>query len=455
MKTQVLETKRPSKSLQQRSKNAVGGSVRLKKAVDTLAIVPSNQRITLLARKVYNVLLYYAQKQGIDQPIYRASLRDVARGIEFNSNNTEVLKEHLRQMVTTKVEWQSPTASEGQRWSVSAMISHADLTFENSEVVIEWSYAPNIRAELLDPQRFAMLSIQFMSSLRSYASVALYEICCRYINNPSGLTARQHWEWWHPVLTGALPDEIAGIREYKYFKRDVLRNAITEINALTDVRVELIERKAGRAVADIQFRVGRPPQSSLPLSTPPEPVDLRHIAKAISLGIPQEKSERLFAKYGAAIFTEALQTLETRSAQTRLAPIADSARFLAALLTSIELKKKDTQPNVQSSNASTARGNTKATKIALIERFRNNRRAEIGKMFGELDATKQKESVELFEKQIVPSLHPAIVRAYKRDGVMSTLTRPLFLKFVADQAWGNEWDQPTDTELLELATSDQ
>jgi Initiator Replication protein len=435
----------------QRSRNAVSSQSKLKKAVDALAIVPSNQRITLLARKVYNVLLFYAQKQGIEQPIYRASLREITRGIDFNSNNTEVLKEHLRQMVTTKVEWQSPTTNEGQRWSVSAMISHADIISEKGEVVIEWSYAPNIRGELLDPQRFALLSIQFLSTLRSYASISLYEICCRYINNPSGLTARQSWEWWHPVLTGSPANDSSTLREYKYFKRDVLRNAIAEINCLTDVTVELIEHKVGRTISEIQFRVGRNVQPNLPLSVPPEPVDLRHIGKAISLGIPQEKAERLLSKFGADALSDGLEILQGRVANTRLPTVSEPTRFLSALLASRETPAAKI-PTRSTTKSSSQAQTVKASKIALIERFRSNKRTEISMYYTELSKSDQIASVQDFEREILPTLHPVIVRAFKREGITPTLVKPLFLKFLADKLWGGDWDQPADSELLELAT---
>jgi len=162
----------------------------LKKAVDTLAIVPTKDRISILARKVYNVMMHYAQLQGMDAQIYRVRLRDVIHGIDFNSNNTEVLKEHLRQMVTTKVEWQSPTKGEGARWGVSALIAHAELSNDGGEVFMEWSYAPNIKQAILDPQRFARISLSFQAALKSMAALVLYEICSRYVDNPGGVTAR-------------------------------------------------------------------------------------------------------------------------------------------------------------------------------------------------------------------------------------------------------------------------
>ena len=260
----------------------------LKKSVDTLAIVPTKDRISILARKVYNVMMHYAQEQGVEQPIYRVRLRDVVNGIDFNSKNTDVIKDHLRQMVTTKVEWQSPTKGEGAKWAVSALIAHAELINENNEVFMEWSYAVNIKHEILDPQRYARISLAFQAEFRSMPGLALYEICCRYIDNPGGLTARQHWTWWRPVLTGAPESQVGIYSEWKYFKRDVIKGAVAEVNQITDLEIEAVEhRSTGRSIGDLQFKVKRKEQTKLPFGTAPNPVNLKDIGRAIHAGVPR------------------------------------------------------------------------------------------------------------------------------------------------------------------------
>jgi len=248
----------------------------LRKPVNTLAIVPKSEKITVTARKIYNVMLQYAQKQGVEKDRYQARLVEIATGIDFNSNNTEVIKQYFRQMATTGVEWQSPTTGEGARWSISALIAHADLIQRGNELLLEWSYAPNIKQELLDPQRFAKMSLQVLAALNTMASLVLYEICCRYADNPSGLTARQAWAWWRPVLTGSPDSATSAYQEYKIFNRDVVKKAVKKVNEVTDLDVELIEHKRGRSVQDLQFKV----QRKLPQLPPPdkliEPVDLKN-----------------------------------------------------------------------------------------------------------------------------------------------------------------------------------
>ena len=307
---------------------AAAGERPLKKAVDALAIVPTKDKILPLARKLYNVLLYFAQRQGQDEQIYRAPLRDLVRVVDFNSNNTEVIKNHLRQLVTTKVEWQSPTTGEGARWSVSALIAHCDLILKGGELIIEWSYAPNIKLQLLDPQRYARISLVYQAALRSMASLVLYEVCTRYVDNPGGVTARQPWQWWRPVLTGTPEAEVDTYQEYKYFKRDVLKSAVAEINAVTDLEIALIEHKQGRAVAEIQFSVRRKEQPSLPMQHL-MPLDLEAVGEAIRQGVPQDAAEQLIARHGEKAMTAALKTMAARRAYRSMPDIESPGKFLA------------------------------------------------------------------------------------------------------------------------------
>ena len=324
--------------MEPKSKQVASGleKLQLKKSVDTLAIVPNKDKISILARKVYNVMMHHAQEQGAEKPFYRVKLDEVIKGIEFNSNNTEVIKEHLRQMVTTKVEWQSPTKGEGAKWAVSALIAHAELKNENGTVYMEWSYAVNIKHEILDPQRYARLSLAFQADIKSMPGLVLYEICSRYVDNPGALTARQHWTWWRPVLTGSPADQPGIYIEYKFFKRDVIKRALIEVNQVTDLDVELIEHKErGRSIGEIQFGVRRKKQEKLPFGTKPSPVNLEHIGKAIGAGVPQEKAEGLLSRYGDRKFKEGVDILIQRQLRKELPLVSNPFTYLRTTMSGL------------------------------------------------------------------------------------------------------------------------
>lgn len=417
----------------------------LRKPVNTLAIVPKTEKITVTARKIYNVMLQYAQRQGVEQPRYRVRLADITAGIEFNSNNTELIKQYFRQMATTGVEWQAPTTGEGARWSISALIAHADLFQSGNELILEWSYAPNIKQELLDPQRFARMSLQVLAALNTMPSLVLYEICCRYADNPSGLTARQPWAWWRPVLTGAPDSPTSAYQEYKIFNRDVVKKAVKKVNEETDLEIELIEHKVGRSVKDLQFKVRRKALQIAAPDRPIEPVDLKTIGAMIKAGIAQERAEKLLLKFGAHAIEHALTVMKERQNRPNMAPVRSTEKYLTTLLQSGQfgVHKETTAPAPKPFDS-------KAERLKLVERFMAQKRAELNAMFQEMPSEDQQIWIAKFERDALPA-SGAVRKSYQSKGIASPVVRPAFLKFLGNEVWEEGWEKPTDADLVDLA----
>jgi hypothetical protein len=417
----------------------------LRKPVNTLAIVPKSEKITVTARKIYNVMLHYAQRQGVAKDRYQVRLADIATGIDFNSNNTELIKQYFRQMATTGVEWQSPTIGEGARWSVSALIAHADLIQREGELILDWSYAPNIKQELLDPQRFAKMSLQVQASLNTMASLVLYEICCRYADNPGGLTARQPWAWWRPVLTGAPDNPTSAYQEYKIFNRDVLKKAIKKVNEVSDLDIELVEHRVGRSIQDLQFRVKRKAPMLPATEKPIEPVDLKTIGAAIKAGIPQERAEKHLMKYGAKAMDEALRIMSERTSRTNMDPVRSPDKYLTTLLQSGQFGE-------QKAPVAAPRKvfDTKAERLKLIEHYMARKRAELNEMFHEMPESDQQQWIANFEAEALPTSE-VVRKAFRNKGIASPIVRPAFLKFLGNSVWEEGWEKPSDSDLVDIA----
>ena len=418
----------------------------LRKPVNTLAIVPKSDKITLTARKIYNVMLHYAQRQGVAQDVYRVPFKSIATGIDFHSNNTEVIKQYFRQMATTGVEWQSPTTGEGVHWSVSALIAHAALIRQGNELLLEWSYAPNIKHELLDPQRFAKMSLQVQAELNTMPALALYEICCRYVDNPGGLTARQSWAWWRPVLTGSPDSAAAAYLEYKIFNRDVLKKAIKKVNEVSDLEIELIEHKQGRAVQDLQFRVRRKTPLRVAQDHAIAPVDLKTIGAAIRAGITQDRAERLLAKYGARAMDEALMAMGQRHEQTNRDPVRSPDKYLVTLLESGQFGDSKPAPAM----AAPRPFDSKAQRLKLIEQFFVGKRSTLQAMFAEMPDRDQQQWIARFAEEGLPN-NDAVRKTFLRKGIASQIVRPVFLKYLGNAVWEEGWDRPSDADLVDVA----
>lgn len=420
----------------------------LRKPVNTLAIVPTkSSKITVLGRKAYNVLLYIAQEQGIEQEVFRAPLQSILRGVDFNSNAREVVKQHLRSMVSTLVEWQSPTAGEGEAWNVAGLVAHVKVYKQGGENWVEWSFAPNIKLELLEPQRFARIRIDIISQLRRHSGVVLYEICSRY--RDVGLTARQVWQWWRPVLTGSPDTEESSKQEYRFFKRDVLKLAIAEVNAVTDIEVELIEHKAGRFISEIQFRVAKKVQGTLPLRHPPDPVDLTQVVRATKVGIRTEDAEGLMQAHGNEAMTSGLDALYKRIASEFPEPLRDPYRYLRALL---ESSAKINATKSEDAVLQPAASNAAATAVmeGWTAEWVSTRRALVISEFEALSAAKQAEWIERLRAHLEErGAHPSVRKRLETSGWKHPMVAGELIKFFK----GADWDRPSPEELLALAAA--
>lgn len=427
-------------------------SAELRKAVEAIAIQPKSGKITLLTRKLFNVLLAVAQQADEAGDTYRALLSDIVANSAFDSNDTALVKEHLRRMVSVQVEWSQGTSSQkpGRKWGISTLIADAEILEDPTtrRVWVEFSFAPKIKKKLLDPVQYARLSLQFQSQLRSSAGLALYEICVRYLTNPSHLTMRETWEWWRPILSGT-PDTEAGDeakREYKYFKRDYLRPAIAEVNAVTNIFVELIEHREGRRVAEIQFRVTERKQPMLALDEHPNVFDSTLVDRMVKIGIPLKEAQSLYADSEENRIRAALQLTEQRMRSTSLPPVRS-----AAALFKDALKKGYAPPVEEAAGAATPGRAIAAGAVAaddprarLMDEYAAHRRKEARALYDEQGDLEREIARTSFENDELPGLGSHLRDDWRRRGLDSKLGETAFFDWLARKTWG----EPTDGDLL-------
>lgn len=429
----------------------------LKKPVNTLAIVPQNRKITALGRKAYNVMLNIAQAQGIEKEAYRAPLSEIVSGIDYGSNDIELIKKHLKAMATTIVEWNSPTTGEGAKWTVCALISHATIVKKGNQNFLEWGYAQPLRQELLSPSVFSKLSIGMLSQMHTHAGIVLYEICTRYKN--IGRTSRQNWRWWLPVLTGQPNSERLAKTEFRFFKRDTIKPAIAEVCAITDLEIELVEYKDGKSISELQFLVKSKAQVQLPLKSAPKPLDLSILKKAVDLGINEEKAEELFTKYGDAAMREGLMELEGRVASAFPGPVRDPYRYLKARLSGEQQKQieelVDPVAVQQLAQADSAKKKVELKTAWREEWLRRQREKVVGALQEQSEESLAEIEAALLRDMEARNAHPSLIKRLQTSGWNHPFVRHLMIDFYAKSTISEDWDKPKIEELLDIASEEK
>lgn len=299
--------------------------------------------LSLLSRKLINVLLYYAQRmrgEEDNEGKYWVEVSKIVKDAKFNSRDYELLRESLDELQSVKI------VRDTERGGITSDVLIPSFTLDNTvhgtnealptgqkrrggKLIVGFSLPVGVKELLLNPRsNYTVLPIVYVASLRTIGGLVLYEITKRYSTNPSGVTNRDTWQGWWKILTGAA--EGASPSEYKYFKRDVIKKAVEEINTVTDLRIELIEFKEGRWVKELQFTVELSKQSAFDLDPPP--IDNALLSRITALGVSTAEAEKLIQRHGEEELRSNLDMVEERLTKKNLPELESPAAYLKTAL---------------------------------------------------------------------------------------------------------------------------
>lgn len=411
--------------------------------VDALALVPQTTSITRIGRLAYNSMMYLAQSKEADaEGMFSAPLNQILRGFGSDSRHSSELKRHLRSMLGNVVEWQSSTAGESE-WGACALLAECRISKINGENWLAWAYPPTIRAQVMDPPRWAQVSMLSAGQLRTHAAVVLYGICARYKNNVAGLTAKQPWTWWVPVLTGSPAARVLKT-EYRFFKRDYLKPAIDDINEVTEIDIQIIEIKNGRSIEALQFQVRKKDLAVLLKNRSAS--DVSQYLRAVDFEIGSKEAEELSLKYGEEALKNALNRLDARLKKVALPDVGDRFAYLVSILKDQSSPKSSKEKKPTAKNAA-AKMNTDSlihVSQALAGAIGVPGPQGIAFTSPEVKAARQSEESNERLKEIRGKLEemPVLERNKLLDELHATFTETIVTRRLLSRIKDREWRSP-------------
>ncbi len=230
------------------------GALRRGSVKKNVAAIHVSGKLTLLQRKLSNVLLLNAYDRLTHSATHRIDARTLCTMIGYNSNDMETLKTSLRGLAETLAEWDMLDENGQQEWGVSSLLSYAKL----KGGVCEYAYSPALAEKLHDPKVFALINLNIQRKFTSGHALALYENCYRFVR--TGSTG-----WWELDLFRRLMG-VDGSSYYEVFKHlnaKVIKPAVAEVNKTSNIIVTPQTRKMGRAVTHIRFTIAENPQLAI------------------------------------------------------------------------------------------------------------------------------------------------------------------------------------------------
>ena len=218
-------------------------------------------KISLLQRRAWNVLLANAYSELQTAEIHRVSVVEL-----------DYLKETLEALGACQVKWNLLNKDKKEKWGFANLLASAEI--ENG--ICTYAFAPHLRHQLYNPRIYAKLNLRLQNRFKGQYALVLWEVCFDYFD-----TDRDQGET--PLIPLETFRELMGIEadEYQTFKalnQFVIKPAIKEINDLTDYHVEIEQKRIGRRIGELKFRIKRVKQLPVQESLFPDIENLSPVA---------------------------------------------------------------------------------------------------------------------------------------------------------------------------------
>lgn len=310
----------------------------MKKAVSAIHATPirAEHSQSLNSRRLFDACILVAQidcrgreRQLIERirsdrisPMFEVRVTDLARLASIPGKNYERVYAELDRLYEMSLFWNIVGDDDQVEWE---MKSHFLTALGHGKGLkrglIRFAFDPAILEIVLEPSRWATLSLQAMADLKTAASYALYQNTWRYVGTHNKVTAALPTATWIELLIGksryVVEDSGGGKRVENYgdFKRRVLVDAISRVNGVQALgyTLELKELKSGTRVSKLQFKFvpKKQPPLGIPLTWPQDVVRVLE-----SIGFQQKDIEDMSQAHSYEVVAEAI--LRLKAAEGRL-----------------------------------------------------------------------------------------------------------------------------------------
>jgi len=296
----------------------LSGPLKRQSVKKNVAAIHISGKLSLLQRKLSNVLLLNAYDSLTTRATHKIDARTLSLMIGYNSNDMATLKASLRSLAETVAEWDMLDQEGRQEWGVSSLLSFAKL----SGGICEYAYSPALAEKLHDPKVFALINLNIQRRFTSGHALALYENCYRFVR--TGSTG-----WWSIELFRRLMgvDGSAYYESFKHLNAKIIKPSVSEVNKTSNILLTPEFRKMGRQVSEIRFKIKENPQLAMLDIDDGEGVRQGDIyTRLLAVGVSDRLARQWIAEHGEDYVGEKLSYIEGR------AGVSSPVKYLSAAL---------------------------------------------------------------------------------------------------------------------------
>lgn len=210
-----------------------------------------NTNVSLLQKKAWSWLIANAYDELATEEIHNVPVADLIQVMDYNSNDQEHLKDALRGLMTTLVEWNLLGHDKENEWQAATLLAGVRI----KSGTCYYSFEPMFRRALHHPEVYARLSLKIISQFSGKYALNLWEMCMHAMNPKTGVGETSWWEVNEFRRLVGIKDGM--YKQFRDLNKRVIQPAIGEIELLARCRVTPDYKRKGRTITHIKFRVAR------------------------------------------------------------------------------------------------------------------------------------------------------------------------------------------------------
>ncbi|HLB58300.1 MAG TPA: replication initiation protein [Gammaproteobacteria bacterium] len=307
------------------------------------ATIHCSNALSLLQRKISNALLYHAYKELLLKEEHEITIKQLCQLITYNGNNHAAIKDALKGLLSTVIEWNVVSDTTGaEDWTASSILASVSLKGPNCS----YAYSPRMKQLLHSPSMFGKINLFIQSRFKSSYGLALYENCIRYRGLP-------FTKWFEMdvfrKLMGVPSDKYIVFRD---FKRRVLDKSIEEVNTYSELVLDPEFVREGRQIVKIRFVLKERPKKTrlghpLQQEEPDETVDPLRSKLMTQFDLSVEQLDKILQDYSREFIAEKVILIESSNSYQMGKVQNCAAYFLSALKNNYQPAKISRAPAKQ------------------------------------------------------------------------------------------------------------
>lgn len=397
-----------------------------------VGLIHCENKLTLIQRKICNILLFNALDNINDQEIHEISLRQLCSLVGYNSNDSKLIKESIKSLISVVMEWnlledskflnETDYPEDAITWNASALLAGASIRAG----VVKYSYSPQIKSVLSSLDIYGRINLFVQSKFNSSYSLVLYENTVRFKNIKQTS--------WFPIelfrsLMGVSGDKYSSFKE---FNRNVISVAVKEINQKSDILIEPQFKKVGRNITGVQFLINENEKyapsfrkgsaSNVKLVTSQQSSLTEILTSQYRLS--KKQAAEIVATYEYEYIVEKLNLVQTKKNIEHI-----GAYLISALKKDYKASKKTPKIPVGIKETSHIRESREASEIRPLKNKYSTYRLEMYLKHVQGQSKSVQDNIKVkFEEFLLPNKE--VYRFYKKSYFSSAFVRLAFINFI-------------------------